>query len=190
MRTQRAKVIGAAAAVAIASMGPTAMAAVFTPSTSVDYQYIHGAFTITDSGSDVLTVAPGASITVSGTWSTTETDTSYCPDCIIQIYLSGLQPLVAQDNLAQGVGFVDSGDYTFTFTAPTTPGTYYVGGATTLQFGFITTFGNANGDGLVNYQINVVPEASTWAMLLLGFAGLGYAGYRRTARRALPLEAA
>jgi hypothetical protein len=28
-----------------------------------------------------------------------------------------------------------------------------------------------------------VPEASTWAMMLIGFAGLGYAGYRR--RRAL-----
>jgi phospholipase/lecithinase/hemolysin len=27
-----------------------------------------------------------------------------------------------------------------------------------------------------------VPESSTWAMLLLGFAGLGYAGYRRGAR--------
>jgi PEP-CTERM motif len=24
-----------------------------------------------------------------------------------------------------------------------------------------------------------VPEASTWAMMLLGFAGLGFAGYRR-----------
>jgi uncharacterized membrane protein len=24
-----------------------------------------------------------------------------------------------------------------------------------------------------------VPEPSTWAMMLLGFAGLGYAGYRR-----------
>jgi hypothetical protein len=29
----------------------------------------------------------------------------------------------------------------------------------------------------------VVPEMSTWAMMLLGFAGLGYAGYR-TSRRA------
>ena len=27
-----------------------------------------------------------------------------------------------------------------------------------------------------------VPEASTWAMMLLGFAGLGYAGYRRSRR--------
>ena len=25
-----------------------------------------------------------------------------------------------------------------------------------------------------------VPEPSTWAMLLLGFAGLGFAGYRKT----------
>jgi hypothetical protein len=25
----------------------------------------------------------------------------------------------------------------------------------------------------------VVPEPSTWAMMLIGFAGLGYAGYRR-----------
>jgi hypothetical protein len=24
-----------------------------------------------------------------------------------------------------------------------------------------------------------VPESSTWAMMLLGFAGLGFAGYRR-----------
>jgi PEP-CTERM motif len=29
---------------------------------------------------------------------------------------------------------------------------------------------------------SVVPEPSTWAMLLLGFAGLGYAGYRRSRR--------
>jgi hypothetical protein len=25
----------------------------------------------------------------------------------------------------------------------------------------------------------VVPEPSTWAMMLIGFAGLGFAGYRR-----------
>jgi hypothetical protein len=29
---------------------------------------------------------------------------------------------------------------------------------------------------------SVVPEPSTWAMMLLGFAGLGFAGYRRTRR--------
>jgi probable HAF family extracellular repeat protein len=30
--------------------------------------------------------------------------------------------------------------------------------------------------------VNSVPEPSTWAMMLLGFAVLGYAGYRRSAR--------
>ena len=29
---------------------------------------------------------------------------------------------------------------------------------------------------------SAVPEPSTWAMMILGFAGLGYAGYRRTTR--------
>jgi hypothetical protein len=28
-----------------------------------------------------------------------------------------------------------------------------------------------------------VPELSTWAMMLLGFGGLGFAGYRRARRR-------
>jgi hypothetical protein len=34
-----------------------------------------------------------------------------------------------------------------------------------------------------------VPEPSTWAMMLLGFAGLGYAGYRRASRQAAPATA-
>jgi hypothetical protein len=29
----------------------------------------------------------------------------------------------------------------------------------------------------------VVPEPSTWAMMLLGFAGLGFMGYRASAKR-------
>jgi hypothetical protein len=32
----------------------------------------------------------------------------------------------------------------------------------------------------------VIPEPSTWAMMLLGFAGLGFVGYRQTIRRAKP----
>jgi hypothetical protein len=31
---------------------------------------------------------------------------------------------------------------------------------------------------------SVVPEPSTWAMMLLGFAGLGYAAFRHGPRRA------
>jgi len=35
-----------------------------------------------------------------------------------------------------------------------------------------------------------VPEPSTWAMMLLGFAGLGFAGYRRAKRGETTLAAA
>ena len=34
--------------------------------------------------------------------------------------------------------------------------------------------------GTTGLSYNSVPEPSTWAMMLLGFAGLGFAGYRRT----------
>jgi len=57
---------------------------------------------------------------------------------------------------------------------PLSPGPHVLNfGATALdgtQYGAIDT-------------LNVVPETSTWAMLLVGFAGLGYASYAR-ARRA------
>lgn len=47
------------------------------------------------------------------------------------------------------------------------------------------------GQGFVGYGQGFtrgVPEASTWAMMLLGFAGLGFAGYRRT-RTQLAIDA-
>jgi hypothetical protein len=42
----------------------------------------------------------------------------------------------------------------------------------------------ADGSGGFGFDFAVggiapAPEASTWAMMLIGFAGLGYAGYRR-----------
>ncbi|MGA7196431.1 MAG: PEP-CTERM sorting domain-containing protein [Roseiarcus sp.] len=39
-----------------------------------------------------------------------------------------------------------------------------------------------NGD--VGFQVGV-PEPSTWAMIIVGFAGLGFAGYRRQSKTAL-----
>jgi PEP-CTERM motif len=49
--------------------------------------------------------------------------------------------------------------------------------------------GDAWGIDNVSYNFSTVPEASTWAMMLAGFAGLGFAGYRkaRSSRTALSL---
>ena len=49
-----------------------------------------------------------------------------------------------------------------------------------------STFGGCPGAGAGNVDtltIQAVPEPSTWAMMMFGFAGLGYAGYRRRASR-------
>jgi hypothetical protein len=35
-----------------------------------------------------------------------------------------------------------------------------------------------------SFQAGLVPEPSTWAMMLLGFAGLGYAGHRASKKAA------
>jgi hypothetical protein len=41
------------------------------------------------------------------------------------------------------------------------------------------TPGSANGNDLSTVSVTPIPETSTWAMLTLGFAGLGYAAFRR-----------
>jgi PEP-CTERM motif len=43
---------------------------------------------------------------------------------------------------------------------------------------------NGFGTFVIGGVVEAVPEPSTWAMMLLGFAGLGYAGYRRSPRAA------
>jgi hypothetical protein len=64
-------------------------------------------------------------------------------------------------------------------------------GLTTQSFTFTTTGGNLAftslaggnpnvGNILDNVQVSAVPELSTWAMMLIGFGGLGFFAYRRT----------
>ena len=47
----------------------------------------------------------------------------------------------------------------------------------------IGTTNDANGFAITD---GAVPEPSTWAIILIGFAGLGYAGLRRRAKRNSP----
>jgi len=46
---------------------------------------------------------------------------------------------------------------------------------------YFTAGPNGEGDGLFG-TLTAAPEPSTWAMMLLGFTGLGFAGYRRGAK--------
>jgi hypothetical protein len=58
----------------------------------------------------------------------------------------------------------------------------FVTGTNTLQFDLVNyAFSGGNPAGLnVEFLASGVPEASTWAMMLLGFLGLGVFAYRRS----------
>jgi hypothetical protein len=62
-----------------------------------------------------------------------------------------------------------------------TPSGLVAGASDVGDTGSVFTGVGYNGAGLSLTAI-VVPEASTWAMMLLGFAGLGFAGYRASRR--------
>ena len=53
---------------------------------------------------------------------------------------------------------------------------------------YVYSFGSGtNGDRVfIDVGTNTIPEPSTWAMMLLGFAGLGFAGYRARGRLSSP----
>jgi hypothetical protein len=68
---------------------------------------------------------------------------------------------------------------------PTPPSTDYYGvvvGYTDPIKGFTTDYTSANG------LMFAAPEPSTWTMMVLGFAGLGFAGYRAS-RKAVAIAA-
>ena len=55
-----------------------------------------------------------------------------------------------------------------------------VGGCTSVNVPFVVDAAGNNGNtGAVGAVVAAVPEPSTWAMILLGFAGVGFMAYRR-----------
>jgi choice-of-anchor C domain-containing protein len=55
--------------------------------------------------------------------------------------------------------------------------------STTLQFSSTATGGNCcYGPALDDVAVTAVPEPSTWAMMILGFVGVGFMAYRRKNR--------
>ncbi len=79
--------------------------------------------------------------------------------------------------LANGdvVDLYSNGDITAVGNPPVTPGPFFYG--VVVDVGGVPNYDSAGGLSLST------PEPSTWAMMLLGFAGLGFAGYR-TSRKA------
>jgi len=102
--------------------------------------------------------------------------------------ISGGQIVGSSDPSGTGsvVGFLDELGNTLGFSGGTTTP------INSLQIfsqdgSFIT--GNSDGFDGVTYalvpQVSGVPEPSTWAMMLLGFAGIGFMAYRRKSKPAL-----
>jgi len=65
----------------------------------------------------------------------------------------------------------------------------FVATSTSTAVSFNETVGASTAGVLLDAVSVTVPESSTWAMMLLGFAGLALAGYRRAGGRAARLAA-
>jgi hypothetical protein len=70
------------------------------------------------------------------------------------------------------------------FLSGTVTGGVFHDAPATLQFSLTQAGGPGNvvSASLTNHAVSSVPAPSTWAMLALGFAGLGYAAVRRRAK--------
>jgi hypothetical protein len=81
------------------------------------------------------------------------------------------------------VTFNDGAGQTLDIPINVNGGASYFGFTDTSSFTSVT-ISNISNDAWavdnVSFNANAVPELSTWAMMLLGFGGLGFAGYRRT----------
>jgi Protein of unknown function (DUF642)/PEP-CTERM motif len=63
----------------------------------------------------------------------------------------------------------------------------FVANSSSATLDFVNTVASSNGGVMLDaVSISAVPEPSTWVMMLLGFAGLGFAAYRRA--RAQPVS--
>jgi hypothetical protein len=88
---------------------------------------------------------------------------------------SAAQTLDAMGNAVDGfIGAFDAGNNTT------------IGSSNGLLTQIVTGLGNPAGEAF----LAGVPEPSTWAMMLVGFAGLGYAGYRRARKASAAIVAA
>jgi len=85
---------------------------------------------------------------------------------LLDVYFGGV--LVGTDTGSYGT-------WTFNWTGVTATGTSEILTFESVNMGGQPSYGNE----ITNVSLSAVPEPATWAMMLLGFAGLGFAGFRR-----------
>jgi choice-of-anchor C domain-containing protein len=107
-------------------------------------------------------------------------------DSSVAFTLFSPTPFDASNTDLANMGWIS---YSFLFTA--------VGNSATLTFASTTTdysgnstYPTAFGPALDNVNVAAVPEPSTWAMMILGFLGLGFLGYRKSSKTASVVRAA
>jgi choice-of-anchor C domain-containing protein len=95
----------------------------------------------------------------------------------------------ATKSLDVSIGSVANDNFTYTTGANTHSNmmytleslTFVAGASNTLSFASQDT-ASPFGPDIGGVSIEAVPEPSTWAMMVLGFAGLGYAAFRRNSK--------
>lgn len=157
--------------------GPATFVAGFTPGTFPFTEWstpIAGSQWITPTSNPADSFDPS----IPGTYTFTETFQGTAGSVIEGSFLSdntvtSITLLSPMQTLAGGGSFTGSGT-DFAFAPLTQTGSY------TISFAvenFALDGGNPVG---LDVAVSAVPEASTWAMMVLGFLGLGFLGYRRS----------
>ncbi|HYZ25050.1 MAG TPA: hypothetical protein VE690_23145 [Rhodopila sp.] len=184
----RLMTLGLAAAGLIAVAAAPASAAVI--GSDVQYGFIHGTYDFTNASLNgagpFLAVSPGSAIHFTADYTINDTNNSYCPTCIIQLYVGTGSP-ADTGSLAFASRIIESsssGTVSWDFVAPATAGTYNLGSASTLLFSPVTVATGAGLDiptetpGAFIAEILVTEPAS---IMVLGGALLGLCGLRRRA---------
>ncbi|MDX5469699.1 MAG: hypothetical protein LPK45_07675, partial [Bacteroidota bacterium] len=84
-------------------------------------------------GGNTASVSPGQTVSLSFSWTSSATGGGYCPGCVVQLYV-GINGSFMQCLTSGFGGYNSSGSQNFSFTAPTTPGIYYITSTGTLHF--------------------------------------------------------
>lgn len=88
------------------------------------------------------------------------------------------RPYQGVDPFTVSYGATSFGTFTPTFNWTQVTETFVALSATPLVFAGTILDGD-HSSGIDNISISAVPELSTWAMMILGFFGVGFAAYRR-----------